>query len=364
MIYRIVGMNLSGGARRYCYILNDELKKRKLVTKTFIPKSPISDKYSDADKVPFDYVNTNEWGRVAKEIIKQRKNIRYVHLHLPNVCIRFYLLLKLLNIPYIITVHSPLYNEIGLKSKIHRKIYKNALSNANLCIFISEFVKENIRNNLKLKKISGKVIYNGSEDPFFGETILDNYLDGKESGTEFRICIVGELTERKGLLDLEHIIKVLKNKIANTSRKIVFNIYGEGPLLYFVEKLQYDFGEIIEINIRGYVRDLSEIYTNNDLHIMLSKDEAFGRVITEAMAYLVPTLCYNKGAFPELIENEVDGLLVDDPIMLAEKIMWLSSNSAVHKNMCYGAREKFLKRFESNIFVNNTLNAIDEVVKA
>lgn len=30
MIYRIVGMNLSGGARRYCYILNDELKKKKI----------------------------------------------------------------------------------------------------------------------------------------------------------------------------------------------------------------------------------------------------------------------------------------------------------------------------------------------
>lgn len=90
MIYRIVGMNLSGGARRYCYILNSELYKKNEPIKTFIPKSPIEDKYSDAETVPFDYVNTNNWLSVGKEIYKNRKKISYVHLHLPNVSIRFF----------------------------------------------------------------------------------------------------------------------------------------------------------------------------------------------------------------------------------------------------------------------------------
>lgn len=341
MIYRIVGMNLSGGARRYCYILNSELYKKNEPIKTFIPKSPIEDKYSDAETVPFDYVNTNNWLSVGKEIYKNRKKISYVHLHLPNVSIRFFWFLKLLNIPYFLTIHSPLYNEKGFKTKVYRWMYKLSILMAKDVIFISEFVRKNVQNGLGIKqKNMGNIVYNGSEDPYHSEVDQD-YILKRNDNNFFRICIVGELTERKGLLDLEKILLILLENKSKIKRKIIFNIYGEGVLEKYIQGLKDRYRESIVVNINGYVSDLSHIYKNNDLHIILSKDEAFGRVITEAMAFYMPTVCYDKGAFPEIIDDNINGVLSNSEENLALSIIYLENNFSVYRAMCLRAREKF-----------------------
>jgi glycosyltransferase involved in cell wall biosynthesis len=364
MVYRIVGMNLSGGARRYCYILNAELYKRGIPVKTFIPKSPITDKYSDADSVPFLYINTNDWLYVAREIFKNRKEIHYVHLHLPNVCIRFFCFLKFLKIPYFITIHSPLYYETGIKTKIYRWLYKLSILNAMDVIFISDFVRANVMKGLGIeRKNFGNIVHNGSEDPFGDRGgKYDSYLKLKNMDGYFKVCIVGELTKRKGLNDLEKILSILISKKNELSRKIIFNIYGEGVLESFIKQLKNKIGDEIIININGYVSDLSDIYKKNDLHMILSKDEAFGRVVTESMAFYMPTVCYNRGAFPEIIDNNINGILSNSEEELALSIIYLEKNSEVYKKMCFSAREKFLSNFESSIFVGNTLKVIDEAL--
>ncbi|MCF7821133.1 MAG: glycosyltransferase family 4 protein [Mariprofundaceae bacterium] len=61
----------------------------------------------------------------------------------------------------------------------------------------------------------------------------------------------------------------------------------------------------------GEQEDVARWYKVADLLILTSKHEGFGRVLVEAMAYAVPVVAFNVGGVPEVVENGVQGLLVE-----------------------------------------------------
>lgn len=349
LIVRVVGNNLAGGARKYCFLLNKELIRLNRTVVTFIPKAPIRDDLSDADLTGMPYVNTRNWWKVAKYIISNRSQIDYVHLHLRNVIIWFYPLLFILKVRYFVTVHAPNNKIDSLKQRVYSFLYKTSLISSNHVIFISQYVKNQTLSALKLREsqISSSIVYNGSADPLVQKfySLEKNVID---------ICIVGELTERKGILNYAEIVK----KMQRLNGNYVFNFYGEGPLRKFLEELRDSaiVPKNVKINVQGYAVNLHEVFLFNDIHLIISKGEAFGRVVTEAMGYGVPTLAITDGAFPELINNGVDGWLADH----IDDLVSIFGQIEMKKIQEIGrhARSKFDMFFESNISTQKTLNVI------
>ena len=61
----------------------------------------------------------------------------------------------------------------------------------------------------------------------------------------------------------------------------------------------------------GEIEDQEKIYQDLDIVLMCSFEEAFGRVIIEAMKYGKLIVSTNTGGIPEIIDHEIDGILFE-----------------------------------------------------
>ena len=161
---------------------------------------------------------------------------------------------------------------------------------------LSVFTKKIICNSeYTLKQFfteKGILIYN----PIFFNNKSSNTLQKKISKTK-KICISGHITELKNIHIAVMALKYL-------DKDIVLNIYGECP--YKTENNNYKkfiediiFRENLENRVffHGFKKNISEIYSNNDLLISLSKKESFGRTAFEALSYNIPVIVSKTGFF-------------------------------------------------------------------
>ena len=90
-------------------------------------------------------------------------------------------------------------------------------------------------------------------------------------------------------------------------------------------------------------------------------EESFGRVIIEAFASGVPVVATNLGGFKEIIENERNGILVEErnPDALAKGILKLLNDHHLSKRITLKAKEKVEKFYQ----MQDCLEKIKEVYK-
>ena len=155
------------------------------------------------------------------------------------------------------------------------------------------------------------------------------------------ITAIGRLSKEKGLDDLLRIFKklVLKNP------ELKLNIIGDGPekdnLLELAKELKLGDKVIFHgFQNKDYIND---ILNDSSLYLMTSHTESFGLVLIEAMSHGVPCISYTsaQGA-NEIIENEVDGYLINDrnEDEYVNKALELLNNDSLRKKMGKRAREK------------------------
>ena len=109
---------------------------------------------------------------------------------------------------------------------------------------------------------------------------------------------------------------------------------------------------------------LSFIYAA-DVLILPTRAEALPRVILEAMALKTPIIATDVDGIPELIENEVDGLLIppDNSEKLIEAIKWMYKNNEDREKFAEVAHKKYWSYFSRNHQIKRYANLIDELSK-
>ena len=152
------------------------------------------------------------------------------------------------------------------------------------------------------------VIYNG-----FNESRYNNRIDKekkkKELGisTPFVVAMVATFWQTK---DWQCYIDAAKKNVVGR-QDITFLTVGGGP--------QWDYynGQISDderggIKMLGRRDDIDEIFQTCDLSVLTSNHgEGVSNSIMESMAWGVPVIATNKGGTPEIIENKVNGRLID-----------------------------------------------------
>lgn len=101
---------------------------------------------------------------------------------------------------------------------------------------------------------------------------------------------------------------------------------------------------------------LYRYYQEADVVILPSRWEAFGLVAIEGMKYSKPLIVSNRGALPELIDNEENGFIFDfnHPNSLQQIFLKLDKSSL--KNMGKKGREIFLKRYQQKFMLDKTIS--------
>lgn len=288
----------------------------------------------------------------------KRNFYHVVHTHNSKAGFLGRLAAKLAGVPVIVhTVHGFAFHD---KEPLWRQVLFRNLERlgAHWCdkmIFISQpliewALKDHIVGEEKIAKI-----YSGIQ--------LDQFCPVKsEEKNKIRnkwnlkqkdhvIGIVSKLWEGKGHGVLIEAFKLLKEKI--TDAKLV--IVGEGHLYDELFRMVDTNGLRESVLFTGFQMDVSEIIATFDVAVLPSFFEGMGRVILEAMAMERPVVASRVGGIPDLIEQDVNGLLVrpGDVKELADALEKLLNDKRLARKMGREGRKRIKEQFSAHVMVQS-----------
>src|SRR5207248_739236 len=127
----------------------------------------------------------------------------------------------------------------------------------------------------------------------------------RRSGT-VRILAVGRLTRQKGF-DIAVRAFVSVHKVISCAR---LEIAGDGEDRALLGRLIEELGLADCVSLLGKRDDVPELMEKAHVLVHPARWEGFGLVLLEAMSAGLPIVASRVGAIPEVVDDEVTGLLV------------------------------------------------------
>ena len=172
------------------------------------------------------------------------------------------------------------------------------------------------------------------------------------------IISVGQFIYRKGF---DVLIESMKN---NSSEYGIYIIGGEPTQEYINLKHKYNLTNLHFIGFKQ-TQELTDYYKAGDLFVLPTREDIWGLVINEAMAYGLPIITTNRCiAGLELVTNGMNGFIVevDNPNKLRDKIINILEDEELRASMSKASLKKIqeytienMAKTHLNIF-NNNLN--------
>ena len=175
---------------------------------------------------------------------------------------------------------------------------------------------------------------------------LSFYPSNYSSLENKKVISVGKQSYQKGQDMLLQAWKLVSGSFPNWH----LAIYGKKDSAMGLEKLALQLSLEQTVSFNEPEKEIEQKYRDSSIYVMSSRYEGFGMVLIEAMACGLPCVSFNCNYGPsDIIENNVDGLLVDSENIsaLADKLMVLMGNDRLRQQMGTQAREN-VKRFLPN----------------
>ncbi|MCM8568753.1 glycosyltransferase family 4 protein [Gramella jeungdoensis] len=214
-------------------------------------------------------------------------------------------------------------------------------------IYITEYVKgEKFSQFPELKKRRGNVIFNGSDRRISED---DNMVKLKANS----LFDIAGLTEWKNIQILIEAINILVNE--RNLKEVFLYVAGDGDMKATLNQLTKKYQLEDHIFLLGYQSNVGQYLDSCDIFVHPAYAEGFGIVIPEAMFAKRPIIVSNAGALPELIENDVTGLVVDphDKIAWADAIQNLISDKDKRICLAENAHAFAIKNFTVERFIKD-----------
>ncbi|RPJ24937.1 MAG: colanic acid biosynthesis glycosyltransferase WcaL [Chloroflexi bacterium] len=186
---------------------------------------------------------------------------------------------------------------------------------------------------------------------------LKNFQPTSNAGTSSfpekpSILSVGRLVEKKGFQDLLQALLIVKER----GKGFQCDIYGDGPLCDQLEKWIEEHGLAGEVSLKGdrTQQELISVYQNATLFILTPVQTEDGdrdgipNVLVEAMAVGLPVITTAVSGIPELVENNLNGLLYQphDVEGIASGIIELLRNGEKRRQFGGAASKKVREQFD------------------
>jgi glycosyltransferase involved in cell wall biosynthesis len=142
-------------------------------------------------------------------------------------------------------------------------------------------------------------------------------------------------------------------------------IVGEGGLKEELKKLAFELKLTDRIHFTGYKENMIDFLNEMDVMILPTKIDATPYVIIEAMAVGLPVVASGIYGIPELIDNQINGILIEpgDIHALAEGVKLLFNNNGLYRDMSKKAREVFEMKFTIEKCIKNTVRIYEELLR-
>ena len=103
----------------------------------------------------------------------------------------------------------------------------------------------------------------------------------------------------------------------------------------------------------GFINDVDYFYKTSDAFLLTSVREGLGVSILEASLYKLPIVSSNVGGIPEIVENNVNGLLCDynDLNCYVQNLKRIFNSKELTDNLTRNAHQKVLDDFSPNVMI-------------
>jgi glycosyltransferase involved in cell wall biosynthesis len=181
-------------------------------------------------------------------------------------------------------------------------------------------------------------------------------------GGAWTVGVVGRVSPEKGQMDFLQAIALLKPEFP----RVRFIVCGAPilPARKYFDRVQ-TLARSLNVELSGWREDIASVFSELDLLVVPSKEEAMGRVLVEAFSAGVPVVAFPVGGIPEVIIDGETGFLVSEttPQALAGRIRKLLNGDAetLQKIAC-NARRAWEQRYTVTAFQQRITNLMARVV--
>ena len=290
----------------------------------------------------------------------QKLGLSHLHAHFATLPSTYaYFAHRISGIPFSFTAHAKdifVYDteEHFLREKAQAAGFVVTVTNFNL-----RYLQEKLPH---LDKQKIRVIYNGINVEYFGK-------NGSTQREPNLILSVGRLVAKKGFNILLEACKLMKERGVSFRCLVV----GEGSDLEVLQNQKENLGLSQEVIFAGpknleEVRDLMHQSSIFCLPCVIASDnnvDALPTVLLEALASGLPAISTAVSGIPEIIDNEVDGILVEpeDAEALSREMERLLASAELREKFSKNGLKKAAERFNLHKSVDTLLKAYLESVQ-
>jgi glycosyltransferase involved in cell wall biosynthesis len=197
-------------------------------------------------------------------------------------------------------------------------------------------------------------------------------LEGLELTNAYPVALsIGRLHPDKGH---EYAIRAWPHVLAAWPKArllIVGDGHDEARLKALVEHLELE-GSVL---FTGYRSDIESLFSRADIFLRTSINEGVNLTVIQAMAAALPIVGFNNGAPKEIINNNINGLLVDlyDELALSVAILQICTSKGLVEHITRNGRDmvkkyynidsvvRFYKKLYEGIAENSPLNLLEDM---
>ena len=278
-----------------------------------------------------------------RSLVRQR-GIHIVHAHDHKTDFLTWLLAKVAPIVPLSTAHG--FSGESPREKLYYSVEKRLLARFPHVIAVSRPIRDELlRTGSRAERVT--VINNAIDHRAFARNRQRDEQVRKEFGYAPDDIVIGAV----GRLEAEKRFDLLIDAFAMVSRhqpRARLAIVGEGSCRAALESQITRLGVTHTCRLLGHQHEVIKVHHLFDLLVQSSIREGTPNAVLEAMAMKLPVISTSITGLPELIEDEVSGLLVTprDPPALAAAIERLMDDPELRVRLGQGARERIEARFD------------------
>jgi glycosyltransferase involved in cell wall biosynthesis len=290
----------------------------------------------------YRYLGFPIWGRVsvqllAKELRESPPDI--IHIQSRKALSYGTRLSKILNCPYILTVHDYLQSRERLKIEPH------------LCkkvIAVSDSVKRGLLETTPLSSEMITVIPNGVE--------LPDQKTSRSVLTPNQIPVIGTAGPLEKSKGFPYFLGAAQ-QVLSKNRDVEFLISGAGPEERNLRRLSSQLGISDRITFLPNLDDFTKSIQAMDLFCLPSLEQGQGTMMLIAMSLGKPVIATNVGGPSKIINDNETGLSVPpaDSHQLAERMLELLNDPVRARAIGEAGRKLIQEQFEQQVMLEKTV---------
>lgn len=245
-----------------------------------------------------------------------------------------------------------------LKSMIYLLMEKALSPCTDKIVCISKAEKASAEREHIAKDDKLALIPNGIDVSAVRNAVAKTRKDLGIAEDAFVVGMIGRLSPQKAPDVFIRAAKLIHDEIPNSA----FIIVGSGEEEDEVKSFAKENG--LELVISGWTDEPYGYLKVFDVAMLLSRWEGFGLAVVEYMAAEKNVVATKIDAIPTLIEDGVDGLLVevDNPKDAADKVLWLYRHPDEAAAMRLKALKKVIENYDISRVVDQHINMFENLV--